>query len=608
MSCAEVRGRSAAKVPAAVAAAGLLSALVLAVWSTAALAADYGADFTYKTSGQVLSVAVTPDGSLIAVGTSAGVALLNSSGTCLWSYATSRKVVDVCAVPPGFVYALTRDDSYFKNGELLAFQKDGTKLWSLSVSGGSTVSVSHDQVYLVLTRESWLGWCDEIDCWSESKDDWIWRDSGGEPLSGAAAISAAGTLVVYGVSEDPREYSLTKGDGGLRLLDGPSGESLWKYTGTGGGPKDVYAVAISGDGRYLAAGHSGSSTVHFFSSSGGTPLWTYTAGPVKALALSFDGNRLVVGAGDKVYLLGREGHLLWSKTQSGLCDVAVSADGGVIVVGGGQQVVLYRDLQPASAQAIANAAEAIQRAKSKGVVVTPAETLLAQARTAYEQGQYASARDLAGRAMNTAFTLSNQRTAAVTAIDRAAAAVAQALSAGIPCATAQSRLTQARTLLDQADYERAKSLAEEAEKSASTLTAQRSTALTMISDAEAAIETERGAGYDVGRAESLLEEARKAFADRGYEAALTLADQARSWATDIDHDGVPNADDRFPTVSNLFIYGGGAGAVTLLVGLLAFSAMRARRRREMWIMTLSARTGLCLQALEDLRRLSRGIR
>ncbi|MEW6032278.1 MAG: hypothetical protein AB1645_05270 [Bacillota bacterium] len=652
--------------------AGVLAALVaaaacLAASSGTVRAADYDAGFTYRTTGDVQAVALTPDASLVVVGTTGGVALVNSSGTCLWSYSTKQKVVDVWISPLGTVLALTREESYFGDGELLALDKSGTKLWSISVSKGRTVSSSSDGQYLVLARVSWLGWCDEVRCWSEPDDEWVWTYSYGEPSTGAAAISASGDLVVHGVSEDPREYSLTKGDSGLRLVDRAAGKAVWKYTPIGGGTKDAYAVAISADGRYLAAGHTGSPTVYFFSSASGTPLWTYAAGSVQALSLSSDGSRLLVAASDKLHLLSRDGVLLWSKSESGVRDVAISAGGSVLVAGSGKQVVYYRDVQPVAQQAIANAADAIDRAKSKGVVVTQAEALLTQARTAYGQGHYRSARDLAEQAMNTAFNLSNQRTAAVAAIDRAASAVAQAVAAGIACPTAQSQLSQARTALEQADYVKAKDLAEQAERAASTLTSQKSaaqsavaeatstisrakksgvdvaeaesllsraktalerasyteaadlarraktlasakldargTAVGLISDAEAAVEREAEAGYHVWRARSLLEEAKEAFAAGDYEEAIALAESALSRAVDIDQDGMLNAEDRFPTVNNSLVYGGVAAGVVLLFVVVAVISSAARQRHESLIGRLAAETRLFREALDDLRRL-----
>jgi len=652
--------------------AGALAALVAAAACLAASsgmvrAADYDAGFTYRTTGDVQAIALTPDASLVVVGTTGGVALVNSSGTCLWSCSTKQKVVDVWVSPLGSVYALTRDESYFGDGELLALDKSGTKHGSVSVSKGRTVSISSDEQYLVVARGHSLLPLEEVRCWSASDDEWVWEYPCGEPSTGVAAISASGEFVVYGVSEDPHEYSLTKGDAGLRLIDRATGKVVWKYTPIGGGTKDAYAVAISADGRFLAAGHTGSPTVYFFSSASGTPLWTYAAGSVQALSLSSDGSRLLVAAGDKLHLLSRDGVLLWSKSESGVRDVAISAGGSVLVAGSGKQVVYYRDVQPAAQQAIADAADAIDRAKSKGVVVTQAEDLLTQARTAYGQDQHRSARDLAEQAMNKAFNLSNQRTAAAAAIDRAASAVAQAVAADIVCPTAQSQLSQARTALEQADYVRAKDLAEQAERAASTLTSQKSaaqsavaegastisrakksgldvaeaesllsqaktaldranyteaadlarraktlasakldargTAVGLISDAEAAVEREAEAGYDVWQARSLLEEAKEAFAAGDYEEAIALAESALSRAVDIDQDGVLNAEDRFPTVNNSLVYGGGAtGVVLLLLGVAVISSV-ARQRHESLIERLEAEARLSREALDDLRRL-----
>lgn len=592
-----VRARALAAL---VAATGCLFLASGTVW-----AMDFDASFTYGTTGEVQAVALTPDASLVAVGTTGGVAVLNSSGTRLWAHSTKEKVVDVWLTPDGSILALTRGDSFFKEGELLALDKNGTKLWSIPVRGGRTVSSSHDGQYLVVTRVSLVG-RNAISCWSEPDNDWIWDHWYGKELTGAAAISASGDLVVYGVSEDPQEYSLTKGDSGLRLYDRATGKSVWRYTPIGGDATDAYAVAISADGGYLAAGHTGSLAVYFFSSAAGTPLWTYWVGSVQALALSTDGGRLLVAAGDRLHLLSREGALLWSKSESGVRDVAVSGGGSVFVAGSGKQVVYYRDVQSTARQAIANAAEAVDRAKAKGVVVTEAEALLVQARTVYGQGQYRSARDLAAQAMNSAFTRSNQRTAAVAAIDLAASAVARAVRAGIACPTAQSQLSQARTALAQADYVKAKGLAEQAARAASTLSEQNAAAQSAVSAAASAIEVEAEAGYDVERARSLLKEAKEASTAGKYKEAAALAESALAWALDIDQDGVPNANDRFPTIKNSLVYGGAAAGAVLFLIVVAILASSARQRHESLLGMLGEQTRSSREALEDLRKLLSG--
>ena len=82
-------------------------------------------------------------------------------------------------------------------------------------------------------------------------------------------------------------------------------EPEWSYeTGS-----NAYAVAISADGEYIAAGSLDSDNkVYLFYKNSSTPLWSYTAGDsVISIAISADGEYIAAGSADnKVYLFDKD--------------------------------------------------------------------------------------------------------------------------------------------------------------------------------------------------------------------------------------------------------------------------------------------------------------
>ena len=72
-----------------------------------------------------------------------------------------------------------------------------------------------------------------------------------------------------------------------------------------------------------------------------------------------------------------------------------------------------------------------------------------------------------------------------------------------------------------------------------------------IAEVEALVDS--NGKYSPLRAKELLEDARSAYASQNYDEAIALVQEARNAATDIDQDGVDNADDIFPEVSNYII-------------------------------------------------------
>lgn len=128
-------------------------------------------------------------------------------------------------------------------------------------------------------------------------------------------------------------------DNEIVLIDGASGEKVWSYPV---GEEWVGGVALSGDGKYLAA--QTSRKVYLFETSKPKPLWVYEStigaeigGDVKGgVAISGDGERIVAALGSQVFLFGRKSNKpLWqaSTGNNSAYGVAISKDGKYLAVG-----------------------------------------------------------------------------------------------------------------------------------------------------------------------------------------------------------------------------------------------------------------------------------
>ena len=145
----------------------------------------------------------------------------------------------------------------------------------------------------------------------------------------AIAISANGEYIAAG-SDDNKVY----------LFDMNSSTPLWDYT-TG---DDVRSIAISSNGEYIAAG-SFDSKVYLFNKDDDTPFRSYSTGhDVVSVAISADGKYIAAGSVDnRVYLFDKDSSTpLWSyNTGNWVWSVTISMDGEYIGAGSHRNVYLF---------------------------------------------------------------------------------------------------------------------------------------------------------------------------------------------------------------------------------------------------------------------------
>ena len=125
------------------------------------------------------------------------------------------------------------------------------------------------------------------------------------------------------------------------LIEAATGTVVWRFST---GKEWVGGVALSGDGRYLAA--LTSRHVYFFSTASNQPLWHYEfkepspigGGPRgNGIAISQDGSKTIASVGMKTLLFGqKDNQPIWEYPASALA-VSISADGRSAAAGAVRQ-------------------------------------------------------------------------------------------------------------------------------------------------------------------------------------------------------------------------------------------------------------------------------
>ncbi len=148
------------------------------------------------------------------------------------------------------------------------------------------------------------------------------------------------TLSRIALSEDGK-YLATVGSG-VRLLSVPEKKELWRWDKDG-----RYAVAISPDGTWIAAGGY-TAKAYLFNSNSGQPVKTWDLNKKddspKSIAISNDGLTIAVAANLGVYLLDVESEsIVWTaKPDERVQEVRLTSDGGHIL-GNAAHSIFYWD-------------------------------------------------------------------------------------------------------------------------------------------------------------------------------------------------------------------------------------------------------------------------
>lgn len=505
--------------------------LVQAAW---AQEGGYELAWSYHTGESYESISISSDSSYIAARSQSGGYFFNREGKLLQSYAISDNTYNEF-----YESRISSDGSYVatagiiyeysqKYGKISLFNKEGKLLWSYTMLGRKmrplyhvydvSVSVSSEGYVIAGASATDANEDYKVDFFDkEGKLLWSYVDDWLVGLS-SVSISSDGAYIAAGSGSS---YTYVTG-----VVDGISyGNSYVRINKPWGkvhfinregkllwsyALKDrVEKVSVSSDGSYIAA--SSGSKIYFFNRDGKL-LWdSQTSSSVSAISVSYNGSYTIVGFGNEIYLFNRDGKLLWNNRTSGsVSEVSVSSDGSYIAFGSSDKKLYFLvELERFSYGLIEETKRIIEVEKAKGFNLSGAITLISEAEQAFSIGIYAKAKELAKQAKDKAETIGEK---------------------GIPAKEA-------------------------------------------IDEAKSAISQEKAKGFNVIEAESMFEAARRGFNANDFSGAKYSAERAKSFALDIDQDGLPNSEDFAPNINNYYIY---SGAAILLVGSVI--ALRTHQR------------------------------
>lgn len=270
-------------------------------------------------------VDISDDGNYIIAGCQQEVYLFSKeSNLPAWKYEASSGVYSVTISANGEYIAV----GIMGTNEVLLFTKESNQLlWKYKAQGdihGLAISANGNfiaagahcpdrRAYLFSKNSS-----QPLVSYVTSEDSPVWT----------AAASAEGKYFVYGLD----------GSGGFNniLLFSPNKSEPIRGWATGGW---VRSVAMTADGKYIAAGSGADKTFYLFDRDKNNPLLKFKAGErVGSVDISADGNLLVAGSKDKnVYLFSKESSQpLWnSPTETWVNAVAISKNGNYLAAGNG---------------------------------------------------------------------------------------------------------------------------------------------------------------------------------------------------------------------------------------------------------------------------------
>jgi WD40 repeat protein len=244
-------------------------------------------------------VSISSDGSFITAGNSNHTIYLFSraSGTPIWSYETGDTIWQT---------AISSDGSYVAagsyDGKVYLFSRnDNNPLWNYDAGAQlcdiNGISMSSDGSYIAaVSVDKTKGWeyspYNKLYLFSRSSSTPLWSYQ--LPYGGmSVAISSDGSYIVA------RSTANSKEEFTAHLFSRSDNIPLWSFKG-------VLGIAISADGSYVVGG--GSNTVYLFSKDNNKSLGSYsTGGEVWSLATSSDGRYVAAGGLDhKVYVFDRE--------------------------------------------------------------------------------------------------------------------------------------------------------------------------------------------------------------------------------------------------------------------------------------------------------------
>jgi outer membrane protein assembly factor BamB len=306
----------------------------------------------YTTGSDVSHVAVSNSEVFVASRDGKVYALNASTGSLIWSFATSYEAVHCVSVDYGRVFATSGARGTSGNGRLYALNgTTGAFDWSYPIDSRGSANFADGKVYIPSL------WPDnKLYALNATTGAFIWSfQVGGDYTAGSAALNdgrvfmGAGDGKVYALnatdgsliwSYQTGSYTVASipcvvdskvfmgsGDGKVYALNATNGALIWNFTREG---TDWHGSAVA-YGKVFVSSWTQNFTVAL-NITNGDLIWNYTTGGEVTYPAVADG-KVFIGSGDrKVYALNAtDGSPIWSYTTSDEAHYPAVADGRVYI-------------------------------------------------------------------------------------------------------------------------------------------------------------------------------------------------------------------------------------------------------------------------------------
>ncbi len=327
----------------------------------------------YDTGSSIYSVAITPNGQYIAVGTGNSLHFWDiNSSTPLWSYYVGDVVQAVDMSEDGN-YIVAGTGVLDQPGNVVLWQRSSsTPIWNYTGSGNfGSIAISADGNYIVAGDRL----SNNLHLWHRDNSTPLWSFNPGSGNWESVAISSDGYYIVASdgfyhdyvyyfdrtsstpmwnyqcgsdvwsvdISKDGQYYAAGSKDHKIYFWQNNSDTPVWDYSTSG----EVFSVSISNDGSHIAAG-SVDNNLYYFKTDNSTPQWSYTTGDdicsERTVSISGDGEYIAAGTKDsKIYFFYRNDSTpIWNFTTiTGSIGAIDLSDTGQYLVAGGQDHYVY---------------------------------------------------------------------------------------------------------------------------------------------------------------------------------------------------------------------------------------------------------------------------
>jgi hypothetical protein len=320
----------------------LLLGATLSLFAIAPIVAvlQQGVLWQHSTYGAANAIALSSDGSYIAVGLQTGPAsgsiqLYDKGGLLLWTRTVDRAIASISISANGSYivaggYQLIGFNGVYENGGIFFYDRNGTQLWNYTAgydqSGRFRLPIF--QVQLSNDGSSVVGATQSSTLYFDDHGTLLWSHNATSGqfvrISGSSNESYVAVADYYaGGGYPPNQV----------LLFNRQGAILWNSSAVTDG---IDGFAMSRDGRFVAVGSgpNGENGTLYLYSTAGSLLWTRQVNsPPFNIAVSGDDSTIVIGTNWGAIGYNIQGDVVWTYNQAPAESMAVSSDGSYVLAG-----------------------------------------------------------------------------------------------------------------------------------------------------------------------------------------------------------------------------------------------------------------------------------